>query len=125
MTDTAAVPERLHDHLDRLPGVECRPEFGNRVFYVRATQFAALTDAAVLMHLAATDLTDVLRRRIAKPFVSAGAMGRNGWVEIAFDATDPEDLERLLTASHAAARHSNRRSRARHPSRARKRRSAQ
>jgi hypothetical protein len=103
--------------------VECRPEFGNRVFYVRATQFAALTDRAVLMHLAAADLTDVLRRRIAKPFVSAGAMGRNGWVENRFEATVPDDPERLLSASHAAARHSNRRTRPRHPSRARRRRS--
>lgn len=123
MTDTIAVLERLRGFLAELPGVDCRPEFGNQVFYAGATQFAALTDRAVLMHLAASDLTDALLRGYAKPFVSVGAMGRNGWVEIGLTAAPAEDLEQLLLASHSAARHSNRRVRARHPSRARHRRS--
>jgi hypothetical protein len=114
------VIARLRAHLETLRQVHCRPEFGNQVFYMGAVQFAALTDRAVLVHLPAAELTAVLRRGYARPFVSARAMGRNGWVEIALSGAPPEELERLLTLSHAAARRAPRRARPR-PSRARRR----
>jgi len=119
-----SIPEtvqRLSQHLGSLAGTQCRPEFGNQVFYVGGSQFAALTDGAVLMHLPMAELTTILRQGVARPFVSAAVMGRNGWVEIPLGQTPVEELERLLTTSHAAARHAHRRSRPRHPSRARRR----
>jgi TfoX/Sxy family transcriptional regulator of competence genes len=112
---------RLHDHLEALPRVTCRPEFGSQVFYVGGTQFAALTDRSALLRLAAADLTTALRRGLVRPFVSAGAMGRNGWVEVALDPARAAEIEALLTASHAAASHAHRRTRPRHPARARRR----
>lgn len=121
MTTTPETIQQLSEHLGSLAGTHCRPEFGNQVFYVGGSQFAALTDTAVLMHLPMAELTGVLRRGVARPFVSAAAMGRNGWVEIPFGQISLEELERLLTTSHAAARHAHRRSRPRHPSRARRR----
>lgn len=115
------IQARLRRHLERLPRVQCRPEFGNQVFYLSGVQFAALTDRAALMHLPAPVLTDLLRRRLARPFVSTGSMGRHGWVELDLDAIPEEALERLLDTSFAAATNAHRRARPRHPGRARRR----
>lgn len=123
MTTPTDLLARLRRHLEGLPEVQGRPEFGDQVFYVGGTQFAALTDRVALMHLPAAALTAVLRRGVARPFVSAGAMGRNGWVEMDLDAVPPEELELLLATSHAAAARAHRRRRPRHPGRARRRRS--
>jgi len=117
------IREQLRAHLESFSDVQSRPEFGNVVYYVGGAQFAALTDGAALMHLPPAELTEALRSGVAKPFVSAGAMGRNGWVEMKLSAASFEDLSGFLDAAHRAAQHAHRRSRRRHPARAPRRRS--
>jgi hypothetical protein len=69
------------------------------------------------------ELIGALRTGIARPFVSVGAMGKNGWVEVRFDRVDQEALERLIEAASAAAQHAHRRSQPKRPSAARRSRS--
>jgi len=116
---TVAVAARI---LARLPGVSTRAEFGDATFLVSGVRFAALTGERVLMRLPPTELVEALRTGLAKPFVSVGAMSRNGWVELRRSGVDPVRLEELLVAAHAAARHSHRRTASRRPPRARHRR---
>ena len=115
MPTTAAAAEA---ELRQLPGVTIKTEFGNRAFWVADTRFAAATPVAVLLRLPAEALTEALLQG-ARPFVSAGAMGRNGWVEIRLSMVDIERLRGLIASAHEAALHSHRRSAIKKPSRAR------
>lgn len=108
------------DRLAALPDVTRRAEFGNQTFLVGGTRFAALTGRAVVMHLPPAELIDALRRGIARPFVSAGAMGKNGWVELAVEGIEEPLLERYLLAAHSAAHQAHRRTAPRRPAGARR-----
>ena len=57
---------------------------------------------------------------IAKPFVSVGAMGKNGWVELKTAGVDRVALESLLIASCNAAKNTHRRVMLKHPRAARR-----
>jgi hypothetical protein len=103
----------------QLSGVSIKKEFGNDALVVGGTRFAAVTDLALVVHLPGTVLTEALRLG-AKPFVSAGAMGRHGWVEIKLAGLDPVQGEAFLVAAHAAALHAHRRTAVKKPSRARR-----
>ena len=116
----SSAPE-IREFLLGLPDVTGRPEFGNEAYYVGGTHFAGITDRAVTMPLPAAALTDALTRGLARPLLSVGALARNRWVEVALDGTPPAEIERLLLLAHNAARHAHRRTRPRHPSRARHR----
>lgn len=111
----SAVASRLR----QLSGVTVKTEFGNQGFFVGASRFAAVTPVAVLLHLPSDELTEALMRGVARPFVSVGAMGRHGWVEIRLAAIGADDLERYLVAAHGAAGHGHRRSAVKKPARAR------
>jgi len=110
--------------LDALPGVARRPEFGNQTYFVAGSRFASLTDRTLVMHLPPAELTEALKLGVARPFVSAGATGRNGWVEIQLEHCDQAILQRLIAASHTSAQQSHRRSAPRRPRAARRTRPA-
>jgi hypothetical protein len=93
-------------------------EFGNEAFLVATKRFAAIAGQTVLVRLPPTELVEALRIPGARPFVSVGAMGRHGWIQIKLGAATREELERLFTAAHGAAM-SHRRSAIKKPSRAR------
>lgn len=116
MPSTASTTAAL---LRQLSGVTPRTEFGGLAFFVGTTRFAALTPEAVLLHLPSAELTDALIRGIARPFVSVGAMGKHGWVEIRFAAVGDDDLSRYLLAAHAAALGGHRKTALKKPPRAR------
>ena len=121
--DRTAVLATVTAHLAALPGVTRRTEFGNDAFFVGGSRFAGVTDKGIVMHLPPAELTEVLRLGIAKPFVSVGAMGKNGWVELRIEGVAPELIERLIGAAHGSASHSHRRTPQRRPSAARHTRS--
>lgn len=102
----------------QLSGVTVKKEFGNEAFVVSGTRFAAITDQALVVHLPGSVLTEALRIG-AKPFVSAGAMGRHGWVEIKLASLDSANGQAFLVAAHAGALHAHRRTAIKKPSRAR------
>ena len=107
------------DFLKSLPGVTARPEFGTEAYFVGNTRFAALSPRGLVIHLPPSELLTALKAGFAKPFVSAGAMGKSGWVELKTTGIDRVALESLLVAS-AAARHSHRRVMPKHPAAARR-----
>ncbi|MGE0442346.1 MAG: hypothetical protein AB7L66_04135 [Gemmatimonadales bacterium] len=122
MVDTASLLAWAEARLDSLPSVVKRPEFGGQAYLVGGTRFAAVSDRSLVMHLPPADLIRALRRGAARPFVSVGAMGRNGWVEILLPRADEALLEALIAASHSAAQHAHRRSLPRRPAAARRQR---
>ena len=105
--------------LRQLSGVAPKSEFGNEAFVVGTNRFAAVTGNAVLLRLAPADVTGALRLPGARPFVSVGAMGRHGWVQIRLGLVERGELERLVVAAHAAALSGHRRSAIKKPARAR------
>ena len=114
----------VETRLSELPQVTCRPEFGTRTYFVGGARFAALTGNVLVTHLPPAELIAALKARIARPFVSVGAMGRNGWVELRLDGVDPDLLDRYLVAAHAAAVHAHRRTLPKRPAAARRTRPA-
>lgn len=110
----------VESRLAELPQVTARSEFGNRTFFVGGARFAALTGAVLVTHLPPADLIAALKLRIARPFVSVGAMGRNGWVELRLEGVEPEVLDRFLLAAHAAAVQAHRRTLPKRPAAARR-----
>ena len=117
--DRTAQLAKLTDYLATLPGVTRKTEFGGDAFFVGGTRFAGVTDKGLVIHLPPAELIDALRRGIAKPLVSVGAMGKSGWVVLRTDGIEWEMIERLVTAAHGAAHHSHRRTAPRRPSAAR------
>ncbi|MBM4187528.1 MAG: MmcQ/YjbR family DNA-binding protein [Gemmatimonadetes bacterium] len=105
--------------LRQLSGVTPKTEFGGLAFFVGGTRFAALTPEAVLLHLPPEALTEALMGGAARPFISVGAMGKHGWVEIRFSSIGPDELSRYLLAAHNAALHGHRRTAMKKPGRAR------
>jgi hypothetical protein len=105
--------------LRQLSGVIPKQEFGNEVFLVGPNRFAAVTSRALLLRLPPADLTAALRLPGARPFVSVGAMGRHGWVQIRLGTVGREEIERLVRSAHAAALSGHRRSAIKKPARAR------
>ena len=106
--------------LKSLPGVTVRPEFGTEVFFVDNARFAAVSARGLVLHLPPSELLAALKAGIAKPFVSVGAMGKNGWVELKPAGVDRVALESLLIASCNAARNAHRRVMPKHPPAARR-----
>ncbi len=105
--------------LRQLSGVTAKPEFGNEAFLVGPNRFAAVTGNAVLLRLPPADVTEALRLPGARPFISVGAMGRHGWVQIRLGVVQRGEIERLITAAHAGALSGHRRSAIKKPARAR------
>jgi hypothetical protein len=114
------VREGLGNRLSALANVVSRHEFGNEAFYLGETKFAALTDRALVLHLPAKEITEALKTRQARPFVSVGALNRHGWVEIALTGAAPLQVDIWIGAAYRAAQHSHRRSRGRKPAPARR-----
>lgn len=114
-----ASPAQAVDFLRQLSGVTSKSEFGNEAFLVETKRFAAVAGQAVLLRLPPADLTGALRLPGARPFVSVGAMGRHGWVQIKLGVVERSEIERLITAAHAGALSGRRRSAIKKPSRAR------
>ena len=112
--------ERLRSLLLPLPDTTEQVEFGNEAWFVDGLMFAALAGSRVTMHLPAAELTAALKSGRARPVVSMGAVGRNGWVELRLDQVTDDELGRLLQVAHDAARHAHHRSRGRRPPRARR-----
>ncbi len=106
--------------LKTLPGVTVRPEFGTEAFFVGQARFAASSPRGVVLHLPPSELLTALKAGIAKPFVSVGAMGKNGWVELKTAGVDRVALESLLIASCNAAKNTHRRVMLKHPRAARR-----
>lgn len=117
-------PNAAATFLKGLPGVAARPEYGTEAFFVGNARFAALSPRGLVLHLPPSELLAALKAGIAKPFVSVGAMGKSGWVELRTAGVDRMALESLLTASCNAARHAHRRAMLKHPSAARRVRTA-
>ena len=106
--------------LKSLPGVTARPEFGTEAYFVGNSRFAALSPRGLVIHLPPSELLTALKAGFAKPFVSVGAMGKSGWVELKTSGIDRVALESLLVASSTAARNSHRRVMPKHPAAARR-----
>ena len=92
----------IRSRLLALPDVTSKRQFGNETFYVNGSRFAAITTRSLVMHLPPRDLIAVLKAGIARPFVSMGAMGRHGWVEVNLGRISPEILDGLLACAHDA-----------------------
>jgi hypothetical protein len=114
------VREGLGNRLSALANVVSRHEFGNEAFYLGETKFAALTDRALVLHLPAREITEALKTRQARPFVSVGALNRHGWIEIPLSGGTPLQADLWIGAAYRAAQHSHRRSRAKKPAPARR-----
>ncbi len=106
--------------LKSLPGVATRKEFGTEAFFVGNARFAAASPRGLVLHLPPSELLTALKAGLAKPFVSIGAMGKNGWVELKTAGIDRVALESLLIASCNAARSGHRRVMPKRPSAARR-----
>lgn len=113
--DTVASLAWLNTRLAALPGVVVKREFGDQGYFLGPTRFAAVTPRGLVMHLPSALVIEALTLGIAKPFVSMGAMGRNGWVEFTSQALAPEVIERFVVAAHEAAGHAHRRSQPKRP----------
>ncbi len=107
-------------YLKSLPGVTARPEFGTETFFVDNARFAAVSPRGLVLHLPPSELLAALKAGIAKPFVSVGAMGKNGWVELKTAGVDRIALESLLIAACNTARNAHRRVIPKHPPAARR-----
>ncbi len=118
-----APAEQLKSIVLSLPDVTEHLEFGSEAWFVDGIMFAALAGTRVTMHLPAAEVTAAFRQGSARPVVSMGAIGRNGWVEFRLDVLPDGELARLLAVAHAAARHARRRGRTARPGRARRTRS--
>jgi hypothetical protein len=111
---------RLQAHLDTLADVSHRPEFGGEAYYAGGAPFCALTESAALLRLPPREITETLRSGLGRPFVSAAAMGKSGWVEVRLAGAPIDDLMRWLTAAHRAGRQAHRKHRPARPTRARR-----
>lgn len=112
--------DRLRNLALSLPGTSTHVEFGSEAWFVDGIMFAALAGSRLTMHLPPAELTKAMRRGVARPLVSMGAIDRNGWVEVRLDLLANEELDRLLHVAHDAARNARRRGRAAKPPRARR-----
>lgn len=106
--------------LPRLAGVVSKPEFGGEAYFVGTVRFAAVGSRGLVLHLAPSDSIEAMKLGIARPFLSVGAMQKNGWVEFATQAIAPDVVERFLLAAHQAATQADRRQ-AKRPARRRDR----
>jgi hypothetical protein len=118
-----ATAAQAAESLRQLPRVVSKQEFGNEAFLVSDRRFAAVAGQTLLLRLPPADLTAALRLPGARPFVSVGAMGRHGWVQIKLGSIGPATMTLLVEAAHAAALTGHRRSAIKKPSRARRVRS--
>lgn len=114
------TPETVRPLLEGLPATTRKSEFGGDAYLVGRTRFAALTGSSLVLHLPGPALTTALQSGHARPFVSMGAAGRNGWVEVHLANVDLDFITPLVQAAHAAAGHARGRSPARKPTRARR-----
>lgn len=95
--------------LGRMERVSSRPEFGGEAFFVGGVRFAGVGARGLVLHLAPSESIDAMKRGLARPFLSVGAMQKNGWVEFATQAIAPEVIEPFLAAAHAGALQADRR----------------
>lgn len=95
--------------LGRMDRVSSRPEFGGEAFFVGNVRFAGVGTRGLVLHLAPADSIAAMKRGLARPFLSVGAMQKNGWVEFGTQAIAPEVIEPFLQAAHSAALQADRR----------------
>ena len=121
--DTVASLLWVRTSLGRLAGVSTRPEYGGEAYFVGAARFAAVGSRGLVLHLAPSYATAAMKLGIARPFLSVGAMQKNGWVEFTTQALAPEVAERFLLAAHQTAIQADRRRGRKRPARRRDRKS--
>jgi hypothetical protein len=110
----------LANRLALLPGVTCRTEFGGQAFWLGDAKFAALTDRALVLHLPPRDVTELFKSGQGRPFVSADALSRHGWIELSLATLSPAYADPWIEVAHRAAKASPRRGRSRKPAAARR-----
>ncbi len=119
--DHEKLTDETREFLLSLNGTSVKRMFGADAYFVGPAMFAFFAPGAIVLRLPHAAFAEAVASERAVPFLSLGAAHLNGWAEVPFDRTSPEDLRALVESAHASGtRVARAASRRRKPSRARR-----